>query len=139
MTYDENREIDEAVNAANDALYHLQKADELMDKAKNWGWADIFGGGMIITAIKHSRINDARREIQASQRALKKLANELHDLNGYPDVDIDIDGFVTFADYFFDNSFGDILAQVKISEAKKKIEDAIDEVSGILDGLEDNR
>ena len=57
----------------------------------------------------------------------------------YPDVDIDIDGFVTFADYFFDNSFGDILAQVKISEAKKKIEDAIDEVSGILDGLEDNR
>ena len=53
------KEIDEAVNAANDALYNLGNAESVLKSAKGWGIADILGGRMIVTAIKRGKMNDA--------------------------------------------------------------------------------
>ena len=62
------KEIDEAVNAANDALYYLGNAEEILKSARNWGIADLLGGQMIISAIKNGKTHQA--EIQFSKRAL---------------------------------------------------------------------
>ena len=134
---DERKEIDEAVNAANDALYHLGEADEILNSAKNWGIADILAGKFFTTAMKRSKMNEAASEIRMAQAALDQLAGELRDVNMYVHFDGALDGFEAVADYMFDNIFTDLMTQSRINEAKRQVQEAIDQVEGILDALDD--
>lgn len=137
MAKDYETEVAEAVNAANDALYHLYNADEVLAKARNWGIADIMGGGMIITAIKRKRMREAQDEISKAQRSLKVLNRELLDLDGYFQVSTEMDDFLGVADYLFDNFMTDMLSQSRINSARNQVQDAIAQVEGILDALSD--
>lgn len=135
MEKDFETEVAEAVNAGNDALYHLYQADEMLGKAKNWGIADIMGGGMIITAVKRKRMREASEEISRAKRALKVLSRELVDLEGYLQLDTEIDDFLGIADYVFDNFWTDMMSQSRINHARSQVQDAIAQVEGILDAL----
>lgn len=135
MAKDYETEIAEAVNAANDALYHLYNADEVLAKARNWGIADIMGGGLIITAIKRKRMREANTEMKLAERALKILNKELLDLDGYFTIDTELDDFLGVADYLFDNFMTDMLSQTRINSARNQVQDAIAQVEGILDAL----
>ena len=42
MNDQEYRELQEAIQAADDALYHLQSARKYLNSAGNWGLLDIF-------------------------------------------------------------------------------------------------
>ena len=137
MAIDYDKEIAEAVNAANDALYHLCNAEEILNKARNWGIADIMGGGLIITAIKRKRMQEAGNEMEQAKRALKVLSNELMDLNGYFTLNVEIDDFLSIADFLFDGFLTDMLSQSRINKAREQVKDAIAEVEGILDALSD--
>ena len=137
MAIDFEKEVAEAVNAANDALYYLGNADEMLSKARNWGIADIMGGGIIITAIKRQRMQEASREIEKAKRALSRLNKELSDLDGYLDLEVSIDDFLSVADYIFDGFLTDIMSQSRINTARNQVQDAIAEVEGILDALSD--
>lgn len=128
-------EVAEAVNAANDALYHLYNADEMLGKARNWGIADIMGGGMIITAVKRKHMREASSEITLAKRALNTLNRELLDLDGYFQVDAGMEDFLSVADYVFDNFMTDMLSQSRINTARSQVQDAIAQVEGILDAL----
>ena len=105
MAIDIEKEKAEAINAANDALYYLGRADEILNKARNWGLADIMGGGMLITAVKRQRMREASEEINRARAALNLLNEELLDLNNYFTLDIGLDDFLSAADYIFDNFF----------------------------------
>lgn len=128
-------EVAEAVNAANDALYHLYNADEMLGKARNWGIADIMGGGLIITAVKRKHMREASSEITLAKRALNTLNRELLDLDGYFQVDAGMEDFLSVADYVFDNFMTDMLSQSRINTARSQVQDAIAQVEGILDAL----
>ena len=54
-------------------------------------------------------------------------------------LNIDIDGFLTFADFFFDGIIADYLVQSKIRDARSQVEEAIEQVSRILDSLRSMR
>ena len=43
----EARELQEAIHAADDALYHLESARKCLQSAGNWGVLDLLGGGFI--------------------------------------------------------------------------------------------
>lgn len=133
----EQNEISEAVNAANDALYHLSRADELLASAKNWGIADILGGKLFVTAMKHGKMQDADQEIRLAKTAMSRLTKELRDVTGGLTLNSDYGGFITTADYLFDGFITDIIAQNRIKETKQKVEDAISEIEGILDALDE--
>ena len=135
MGKDYETEVAEAVNAANDALYHLYNADEMLGKARNWGIADIMGGGMIITAVKRKHMREASNEITLAKRALNTLNRELLDLDGYFQVDAGMEDFLSVADYVFDNFMTDMLSQSRINTARSQVQDAIAQVEGILDAL----
>ena len=137
-TYNEQKEVDEAINVANEALYHLEQAKEMLDSAGNWGIVDLLGGGMLTTFLKRSKMSDANKELSKAKDALQRLAKELRDVRGFPEMRIDMGDFLGMADYFFDGAVADWLTQSKISDAKRQVNDAISEVEGILDGLEDN-
>ncbi len=134
MDNTEYREIREAIDAADNALYHLEAARKYLGSAGNWGLLDLFGGGFISGLVKHSKMADAENEIEAAKNALQSFSKELRDVSGYSSIHIS--EFLTFADFFFDGFLADVLVQSKISEAKQQCDDAIYQVERIKRDLE---
>ena len=105
----EVREIKEAIEASDDALYHLKEARRELGSAGGWGLVDMFGGGLLSGLIKHGKMGSAEREIEAAKYALQKFSKELRDVSGYSSMHIN--DFLTFADFFFDGFVADFLVQ----------------------------
>ena len=128
------KEINEAIYAADDALYHLKRARKSLSSAGNWGLVDIFGGDLISGLVKHSRMGNAEREIEEAKLSLQRFSKELRDVSGYSSIHIN--DFLTFADFIFDGFLADIIVQSKISEAKRQCDKAIRQVSDIKKELQ---
>ena len=126
-------EIEEAIAAADEALYHLNVAKKNLRSAGNWGIYDMLGGGFISGLIKHSKIENAEDEIQMAKEALENFAEELRDVTGYSSVHID--SFLKFGDLVFDGFLMDALVQHEIGKAKAQCDDAIEQVSRIREEL----
>jgi len=69
-----------------------------LGSAQGWGAVDLLGGGLLTTTIKHSRISDAKNEIDQAQLLLRKFQRELADVKDKNDT-IEIGGLATFADF----------------------------------------
>ncbi|MDV2683727.1 hypothetical protein RYX56_04970 [Alkalihalophilus lindianensis] len=125
-------ELEEAIVAGRNAQTALQQAISSLDYAKGWSTWDLFGGGMISTAIKHSKIDEAKKEIHDAQRKLRLFEEEMKDVQKFASYSIDISGMLTFADYFFDGFIVDWMVHGKINDSlnqtekmKKEVEQAI--------------
>ncbi len=129
----ERREIQEAIDAADDAIQHLYSARKYLNSAGNWGLVDIFGGGLISGLFKHGKMASAENEIGEAKRALQRFSRELQDVSGYSSIHIS--DFLTFADFFFDGIIADVIVQSKISEAKRQCDEGIRQVADIRDEL----
>ena len=133
---DKKKEIKEAMQAADEALTHLRKAKKFLNSANNWGLIDVFGGGFLSSALKQGNMCDARREINLSKDALKKLNDELKDINVKVEP-LKTGGFLDFTDMFMDNMFSDIMVQTKIADTKNSCKKTIHDVERIKKDLED--
>ncbi len=133
MDISARKEIQEAINAADEALDHLYSAKKHLNSAGNWGLLDMFGGGLISGIAKHTKMSNAENEIEAAKRSLQRFSKELRDVSGYSSIHIN--DFLTFADFFFDGFLADIAVQSKISNAKAQCDDAIRRVETIREEL----
>ena len=132
---DEDREIREAIYAGERALGSLRQVQEKLNSARAWGIFDMLGGGMLTGILKHSRINDATRCMENAKYDLQAFQKELRDVRLPDDIRIEVGGFLTFADFFFDGFLADYLVQSKIADARRQVEDAIRRVEWLLDEL----
>ena len=66
---------------------------------------------------------------------LRNFSRELQDVEGHMDLDIDLNDFLTFADFFFDGLIADWLVQSKINHARSQVEEAIRRVEQVLERL----
>lgn len=133
--YMQEKEINEAIDSGERALVSLRTAQEKLNSARNWGIFDMFGGGLITDLIKHSKMNDASTYLEEAKRDLLVFQKELQDVQETIDLKVDVDGFLTFADFFFDGIIMDYVVQSKIAEARKQIEQAIPLVEGLVNDL----
>ena len=60
MQHNYEQERLEAVQAGERALSSLENARNKLNNAKNWGIADLLGGGMFTTMLKRSKMSDAQ-------------------------------------------------------------------------------
>ena len=107
-------------------------------KARGWGAFDMLGGGLIVTAIKHSNIDDARARIAGVQMQLNRFRREMQDVNMETDIQIEIGRFTTFADFFFDGLIFDWVVQSQISKSLSQVEQTRRAVSACLSQLSSN-
>ena len=129
-------EIEEALRAVDGAQQHLEAAARQFKSAGNWGLFDMFGGGGFATLIKHGKLEAAQFELEQAQRALTRLSDELRDVEGFAGIGVDMDGFMSFADFLFDNAFVDMLVQQKIGEARRRVADAIAQCEDVRSRLQ---
>ncbi|NBJ80708.1 hypothetical protein D5274_01705 [bacterium 1XD42-94] len=131
----ERKEIREAILAGERVLQSLNKADEALRSAKSWGLFDMFGGGLLSTFVKHSRLDRARGYIEDAKQNMKAFKEELADVDQVLDLSVSVGEFLTFADFFFDSFFVDWMVQSKIDMAKRQMQEAIGKVTKILASL----
>lgn len=131
----DRKEINEAIAAGEQALNSLYAAREKLDSAKNWSWVDLFGGGFLTDMIKHNRMEDASQCMENAKYHLKAFQKELSDIQLSLDLRIEVGGFLSFADFFFDGFIADYMVQSKIEDARRQVADAIDMISDILCNL----
>lgn len=134
-TYDRDKEIREAIRAGERALDSLKEAQRQLQSAGNWGLIDIFGGNTISGLMKHMKINNASRCIDDARRDLAYFRDELGDIRDIENLNVDVGGFLTFADFFFDGFVADIFVQSKIRKGQEQVREAIWRVEDILRAL----
>ena len=133
--YDRDKEINEAIRAGERALGSLREAQRQLNSARNWGLLDIFGGNTVSGLMKHMKVNNASRCVEDARRDLATFRDELGDIRDIENLHGDIDGFLTFADFFFDGFIADIFVQSKIREGQRQVSEAIRRVEDILRNL----
>ena len=138
MTYDLQKEKREAVDAGYRALRSLQAAQDNLDSAKNWGLWDMFGGGVISTMLKQSKMDSAKQNMERAKYDLREFSQELRDVSISYDLDIETGDFLSFADWFFDGFFVDWMVQDRINKAREQVSEAIRQVEDVLRKLNDH-
>ncbi|WP_107838582.1 hypothetical protein [Metasolibacillus meyeri] len=126
------KEIVEAQEAGKEARRALMDAVEKLVKAKNYStWDTFLGGGLIATAMKHEKLNYSEAYIHKAQMALQRFHNELLDVQNmqHKAFTVEVDGFVKFADYFFDDIFSAWSIHSKIATAIEQLSRVQDDVA----------
>ena len=120
----EVKEIAEAIAAGNDVISSLEQVINSLESAENWGTWDMLGGGLLTTAIKHARIDDAQNDINIVQKRMSHFTRELADVRPQVELGIDLGAFESFADYFFDGLIVDWVVQSKITDSVERAKKA---------------
>lgn len=132
----EEMEIREAIAAGRKTLYYLESAQGYLNSAKDWGFWDMIGGGFFFGMMKHSKLEDAQDALEQARYEMHSFQKELRDVRIPLDFRVDIDGFLYFADFFFDGIVADWLVQSRIQESREQVDDAREQVTLILEDLE---
>ena len=117
-------------------LTSLRTAGENLNSAKNWGLVDMFGGGFFTTMLKHSRMDQAKQNMEQAKYDLRNFSKELHDVHMALDLNLDTDDFLSFADYFFDGFVVDWMVQDRINTARRQVDEAIRRTEYIVNQLQ---
>ena len=123
------KEKQEAIEAGERALQSLREARNQISGAKGFGLWDLFGGGMFVSLAKHYKISRAREAINRAQYDLRVFSRELRDVE--TNLDINIGDFLTIFD-LMDSFFADIMVQSRLSDAGRRIDEAIYKVEDCL-------
>jgi len=132
------REIDEACDAGNKANRALDAALDKLGAAEGLStWDTFFGGGLLVSALKYSEINDSDDLVHRAQRALRHFETELMDVQNAATESFTVNknDIFTFTDLFFDNIFSDWMIHSRITDAKSKLNDVLQDVRKIQDRL----
>jgi prefoldin subunit 5 len=130
------KEIKEAISAGNRVVDALEQTESSLNSAEGWGVWDMFGGGLVTDMIKHSHIDDAKNSASNVQSLLNDFRVELADVQIQSQINIEIEGFVKFADFFFDGLISDWVVQSRINNSLESVRNVKNEVSSIINKLQ---
>ncbi|MCE5196615.1 MAG: hypothetical protein LLG09_05745 [Negativicutes bacterium] len=133
------RELQEAISAGEAAKASLLLVIESLNSASGWGIFDLVGGGVLTTLVKHSHIDEAKRQVAAAENNLRRFHTELLDTPVSAQLQIDTDGFMKFADFFMDGFLIDFFMQTKINTARENVQSVMDSVEEYLLDLNELR
>lgn len=126
------RELREAVQAGNAAVTTAERILSELDTAEGWGTWDLLGGGLVSDLVKHDHLDSAQSLVEDLQVRLRKFRTELTDVSVQADLQVNIDGFLRFADFFFDDIFSSWAVLDHIGRSKEQVEQVRDQVQEIL-------
>lgn len=115
------KEINDVQNIISQLLPLVDEAENKFKKARNWGFIDVLGGGLIVDLFKHSNLNSASNLMNRINILLHDLQRELNDVVIPTDFSMNTATFSTFADFVFDGILADVYMQSKIMTSLNQI------------------
>ena len=132
----QKREIKEAISAGYSARATADRILSELNSADNWNTWDMFGGGGIITHVaKHSHLDLAQDLVSELQSKLRRFKTELAHIRITANTQVNVDGFLRFADYFFDGLFADWAVGDRINQSMNSVSGTKNQISRTLDKL----
>ena len=132
----QRRELREAVSAGEAARHTADAILSSLGSAEGWATWDLVGGGLLSDLAKHSHLDEAQRMVEQLQVQLRRFKTELADVTIQADLQISIDGFLRFADYFFDGLFADWMVLDSIGQSQSQAQETRNQIQLVLDRLE---
>lgn len=130
------RESHEAYDVGCSALCEIQQILAELDDAEGLGMWDIFGGGLLTDIAKHESIDNAQAMVEQLQLTLRRFRTEVADVSMDVDIDLRMDDFLSFADFFFDGLFADMAALEHIENSRNQVLAVQSRVKQITEQLE---
>ena len=131
----EHRKIVEAIQAGTRALGTVRSILSSLDSAQGWGTWDLLGGGLLSDLAKHSHLDDAQEKVQRLQEELRCFKTELADVRITAERKVSVDGFLRFADFFFDGLFADWAVMDQVSRSRDRVRRTESEIESVLSRL----
>lgn len=132
----QQREIQEALEAGTLAENVARQMQSELDSAEDWGIYDIWGGGLIAQIAKHDHLDQAQSLVERLQTNLRQFKTELDDVEIHADLNLRVDDFLRFADWFFDGWIVDLTVQGKIEDAQDQVYGVQEQISQCMGRLE---
>ena len=131
------KEIQEAVDAGSRALHAADNVLATLNDAESLSTWDVLGGGLLVDLAKHESLDNAQERVEQLQEDLRRFKTELTDVTVEADIQVSIDGFLQFADFFFDGLFADLAVMDHIHGSQEKVRKTRDEIQAVLSRLTD--
>lgn len=130
------KELNEAISAGKHALDTAHRVRRELDEAGSLATWDLWGGGLLVDMAKHEHLDAAQNEVETLQVDLRKFKTELSDVTIQADIQISMDDFLQFADFFFDGLFADLAVADHITNARRQVERTTGEIEAVLSQLD---
>lgn len=114
-------QVNKALNITNQLITTLDDAERQLSSARNWGFLDVLGGGLITDLIKHSKLGNAQVSMERVNYLLQELRRVLGGISMPGDYSMNVGGFETFADFFFDSGLVDVYVTAKIMNSLNEV------------------
>jgi len=114
-------QVNQALNLTNQLIGELDQAERQLSSARNWGFLDVLGGGVIVDLIKHSKLNNAKISMDRVNYLLQELKRVLGGISMPGDYSMNVGGIATFADFFFDSGIVDVYMTAKIMSSLNEV------------------
>lgn len=127
------KELDEALSAGNAVMAQIAAIEDCLNSAEGWGTWDLLGGGLLSDMAKHSNLDEAQACAEHLQVLLSRFHTELADVR--VDVQlgaVNVDGFLRFADFFFDGLIADWSVLSRIHDSQASVEQVKRQVGDVL-------
>ena len=128
----QKKELTEAIWAGKDALRTTNQVLETLDSAKGWSTWDIVGGGLLVDIAKHRELDHAQEQVEQLQIDLRRFKTELVDVEITAELQVSVDGFLKFADFFFDGLFADWAVLDHIKQAQEQVQNTEQQIEQVL-------
>jgi hypothetical protein len=114
-------QVNQAINLTDQLISELDQAERQLASARNWGFLDVLGGGLITDLIKHSKLNNAKSSMDRVNYLMQELRRVLGGISMPGDYSMSVGGFATFADFFFDSGIVDVYMTAKIMSSLNEV------------------
>ena len=114
-------QVNQAINLTDQLIAELDQAERQLSSARNWGFLDVLGGGLIVDLIKHSKLSNAKVSMDRVNYLLQELRRVLGGISMPGDYSMSVGGFATFADFFFDSGIVDVYMTAKIMSSLNEV------------------
>ena len=132
-------ELEEALDVGYRAFDLIETILKELNEAYNWAETDVFMDSFWVDMQKHEHIHTAQDLIQDLRDELRRFKTELADVSIEGDIQIEIDDFSEFADWFFDNIFTDWEIRDKITNSISQADDTRGQIVATINLLKDMR
>jgi len=129
------RELQEAVDAGERALKQIYEALAKLSDAESWSTWDMLGGGLLTDMMKYSNLDDAQCLMEGVQSELRRYQAELADVAQEITFNLQPEGMLRAADYFFDNIFTDWAVRDKIMQSDTQLREVSGRVCSVQKGI----
>lgn len=129
------KELREAISAGTQARSTAQQICDRLDDADGYATWDKWGGGLMADIAKHDALDQAQNGVNHLQASLRRFRTEMADVRLQADLQVNLEGFERFADYFFDGWIVDWMVADRIRQSQRQMSDVLLKIDGALGRL----